>query len=335
MTDLESLIRQYVKLGRASAKGFEACVCQACNDYKERGGFNFNDGVTYNCFNCGAHFGIKFGNASKDALGILASFGIPESDVKLLLAKDRLDNLGKPQVGSNNIIKAHVAQQPTIELPPDSFPLNELAEDNPWVQVANEYIKSRGFKPVQLKVYISFAPKFEGRLILPVYDYTNTRLVYYQARAMDESIEPRFKNPSTGKETAIFNEAALHEAGYNHIYVTEGIFDALSCGNGYGPAVAPLGSSLNEQVLFKLRRASLRGKKLIFVIDKNENGEKMALHALAEGWSIVLMPDNIADANECRTELGSLYLSAWLASNQLTGVQAQLAIKMKCNGNKR
>jgi hypothetical protein len=143
---------------------------------------------------------------------------------------------------------------------------------------------------------------------------------------MDESITPRFKNPSSGKDLAIYNEQALQTDAVT-IFVTEGIFDALSCGSN---GIALLGSSLNEAVMFRLRRATLRGKKLVFLIDKNSRGFDLAKKALAEGWSIVLMPDNIADANKCRTELGGLFLSSWLANEQLTGLQAQLAIKMRC-----
>lgn len=316
-----------------SSTGFESTKCMVCNDYKERGGFRFlfNDGFIYSCFNCGEKRVYNGdGNLSKAGKDLLTSFGLPIEEVKMILAKTKLAHLKNP--GAVPVqVKEHLKAQPTIELPPSSFPINPLAEDaDLWFHVAREYVSSRGFDPASIKAFISFDLKFIGRLILPVYDYTDTRLVYYQARSMDDSIEPRFKNPSVGKENSIFNEAALHSQPHQTIFVTEGIFDALSCGNGYGPAIAPMGSGFNEQILFKLRRASLRGKKLVFVIDKNKNGAKIATTALAEGWSIVFMPDNITDANACRVKLGSLFLTSWLATNQLTGIQAQIAIKLNC-----
>lgn len=326
MNDLETLIRQYVRLGRRSSTGFESCKCQVCNDYQERGAFNFSsEGLGYNCFNCGAHFGIRFGNASKEAKAVLASFGLPIDEVNIILAKERLANHGTalPQAAAH-VTSKHLATAPSIELPPKS---SLVTTQGPWQQVAAEYMLSRGFVVTAFEAYISEDPKYEGRLILPVYDATGRRLVYWQARSMDDAtISPRFKNPSSGKDLVIYNEQVLQTDAAT-IFVTEGIFDALSCGP---TGIALLGSSLNEAVLFRLRRAALRGKKLVFLIDKNSRGADLAKIALAEGWSIVLMPDNISDANKCRTELGSLFLSSWLANNQLTGLQAKLTVKMRC-----
>lgn len=327
MTNLETLIRSAVKLGRPSSGGFETCVCQVCNDYKERGGFNLRgDGIGYNCFNCGTTFGIKYGRATKEAIDHLVAFGIDREDIKQALAREQLEAMGNSSaVAAHDKVfkKQAVVKQPTIELPPLSISIHE---DDMWAEVAREYISSRGLDPTEIHAYVSHDARYEGRLILPVFDYTGGRLVYWQARSMDDS-EPRFKNPSVGKDTAIYNEQALHQHDNSTIYVTEGIFDAWSCGS---TGIAPLGSRLTDDTLLKLRRANLRGRTLVFVIDKNNNGYKLGTLALREGWKILVMPDNIDDANQCLRKLGKLFLINWLASQQQDGMAAKLTLELKC-----
>lgn len=303
-----------------------------CNDYKARGGFLFANGsIGWNCFNCGytTRFDDTHGRPSKKFISLLNGFGIPEDSVKAILMRNLASVLKHEAIPNPQKAKEDTPflQQPTIELPPHSLP---VMGDHEWCEVARAYLESRAIAPETVRAFVSLDPKYEGRIILPVYDYTDERLVYWQARSMDDS-EPRFKNPVAGKETAIFNEAALHQHGNPApIYVTEGIFDAWSCGS---TGIAPMGSKLTEHVLHKFRRASLRGKSLVFVIDKNDknnNGYNLGVQALSEGWKIVVMPDNISDANKCRQELGSMFLASWLASQQQAGVAANLTLELKC-----
>lgn len=328
MTPIEDLIRTYVSLGRRTAKGFEPCICAACNDYKPRGAFKFShDTIGYNCFNCSLAFTVSNGNTSSDGFKCLLAFGIPADELSERLKKERFEHtkLGSPTHITSETKSSELSAAPTIELPPGAKRLALTDNESPWAEVALEYLKSRKLLPYVNRFFITDEPSLEGRLLIP--SYSRHRLVYWQGRALDTRMEPRFKNPLISKDSVIFNDQALYNDS-SILYVTEGAFDALSIGEG--SACALLGSKLTAWKLNELRRAA-KFKKIVFVIDKNLPGYKLGQQALAEGWSVVTMPDGIDDANHCLTELGDLYLLTWLSKEQRSGFEGEVILKLSCD----
>jgi hypothetical protein len=142
---------------------------------------------------------------------------------------------------------------------------------------------------------------------------------------MDDTAKLRYLNPSIDKEKLIFNYNELLD-GSGVLYVTEGAIDALSI----GPAIAISDSHLSEWKLDELKKAVTRGRRLVFVIDKNLPGYKLGLKALKEGWSVAVMPDGIDDANQCRRKFGRLWLLNHLNTTSVSGFAGEVLLRMKC-----
>lgn len=325
--DLESLIRQYVTLGKPTAKGFETVKCAKCNDYKVRGGFKFEDGVIrYSCFNCSTktvYDSNKLaGSISSNMKEVLLAFGIPESDI------DRCVGLAfflkKPPSEKKEPVNK-VLEPPSVEIP---FPEKTVAistDDSPWCEVAREYLKGRGLTSNEIPFYVSDHEKWMGRVIIPY--YFRGKVVYWQARSMDELIQPRYKNPqAANKDNIFFNMDEIYRYTNEPLFVTEGPLDSISIGKN---AVALLGSSLNEFHIHELSKISSK-RKIIFVIDKNLNGYKLGQRALKHEWYVTCFPDNVNDSNHALQLYGLLWLVNYVSSTAVCGFGGRTLLEIRC-----
>lgn len=324
--ELESLIRSYVKLGKRTGKGFEQCICASCNDYKLRGGFKFDgDVIGYHCFNCGLDTKFdpsEYKTPSEKFRGLLGSFGIPEDEISKAVGKAFIARQGQTTV--KGVSDKPVWSPPKTVEPPPGNVLSVMSDDSPWCEIARLYLTERALDPAAYPYMVSDHKDLIGRVIIP---YTHRdRLIYWQGRALDDTMEPRYKNPTVDKEKLIFNYDEISN-GNGNLYVTEGAIDALSI----GPAVALSDSHVSEWKFVELRKAAERGRKIIFVIDKNKVGYDLGQAALKEGWSVVVMPDGIDDANRCRIKFGRLWLLNHLASSHVSGVAGEVLLRMKCD----
>lgn len=335
--ELEQLVRQYVSLGKRSPKGYESCKCASCNDYKERGGFKFDPAfIHFSCFNCGASAAYSTGKSlSKKFKELLAAFGVPTEELDQVIGRAFLTAKASKATAPAASDKPLWSPPKTVPAPKGTL-FDVLSDASPWCEVAREYLDLRGLTPHDAKFFVSdFAgdykvsppePALEGRLIIPFMD--RGRWIYWQARAMDASIEPRYINPSAEKEKIFYNYNEL--ASYDKaslLYVTEGPLDAISIGP---KAVSFTGSAMSEWHLGELKKAAGRGRRIVFVIDKNDNGHKLGKRALAQGWSVTVMPDNVDDANDGLKAHGRLWLMSHLASTAATGFAGELLLETKC-----
>jgi hypothetical protein len=325
--ELESLIRQYVRLGRRSPKGFEACVCASCNDYKERGGFKFDgEAIGYHCFNCGLDTKFdssQYSTPSEKFRTLLDRFGIPEEEVSKAVGRMFVERKGAPTGPKDPQAKPSWSPPRTFEAPPGAIPV--MSDDSPWCDIARAYLQERALDPAAYKYFVSEDPKLVGRVIIPYYH--RERLIYWQGRALTDTITPRYYNPpASDKEKLIFNYDEL-QGGTGNLYVTEGALDALSI----GPAAALSDSHSSEWKFAELRKAADRGRKIVFVIDKNKVGYDLGVAALKEGWSVAVMPDGVDDANRCRMRFGRLWLLNHLASTNASGIAGEVLLRMKCD----
>ena len=320
--DLESLIRSHVILGKKSPGGYEAVKCAVCSDYKSRGGFKFNaDGsVIYSCFNCGCKAVGRSGQApSKSFKSVLTSFGI---------ATELVDDIG------NFKVDPHKPQpEPrVVGLPIKDVPLPEpfmsVTSDSPWAEVARYYLTSRGLDPLGFEYFVSEHPKYVGRLLIP-YRFRD-KIVYWQGRAMDEAIQPRYKNPTVEKENIFFNMDELYRYTSDPLYVTEGPLDALSIGP---TAIALTGSSLTGFKWGELVKAAVR-RRVVFIIDKNLPGYKLGSKVLTDGRDtemyVTVFPQNIDDANDALRKLGKLWTVNHVATTAVRGFQGKSLLELNC-----
>lgn len=327
--DLESVIRRYVILGELSPKGFHTLKCQVCNDYKIRAGFKFDGGaVGFSCFNCGAKG--KYSptehaySISDNMMSILTSFGVPEDEVKKAIAK----NFFNPSVITKTESEKKGLAFPTKEcpLPYNTYPIT--SDESPWCEVARQYLLNRGIDPTISKFFVSESPHYLCRVIIPY--YFRDKIVYWQGRSMDESIDPRYKNPVVDKDNIFFNMDEIYRYTDDPLFVSEGPLDALSIGK---TAIATLGSVLSEFQIRELKKAASR-RRIIFVTDKNANGYKLGMSVLSmeiPNFFVACFPDNIEDANDALQKLGRLFIATHLISTAANGFSGKLLLEMKCS----
>lgn len=329
--DLESLIRRYIILGKRSPKGYETVKCAKCNDYKVRGGFKFeNGGVHYSCFNCSTSAGydpsISRHSISKKFKEVLLAFGIPEGEI------DRVVSLNFFKSNSSEKPDGFVEPKRTgLELPIKEVPLPKSSVlvssgDSPWCEVAEEYLRGRGLKSSDFPFYVTEDVSYVGRLLIPY--FFRERVIYWQGRSMDDdTISPRYKNPTVEKENIFFNMDEVYRYTNDPLFVCEGPLDSVSIGKN---AVALLGSTLTDFKRNELRKAASR-RRVVFVIDKNLNGYKLGQEVLEHGWDVTVFPDNVDDANDALQKYGKLWIAQHLASTAKSGFGGKLLLEMYCS----
>jgi DNA primase len=119
----------------------------------------------------------------------------------------------------------------------------------------------------------------------------------------------------------MYNVDELFRYSSEPIFITEGIFDSIPL-NG----VALMGSSLNEAKLAILKKSR---RRLIFVIDKNANGQHVATTAMAAGFEITFSPGD--DVNSSIGDYGLLWTIRTLLQRARTpGIRAELDVKTNC-----
>lgn len=328
LVTLEDLIKRYIHLGPPSAKGFHGVKCAGCNDYKVRGGFKFDDKIVYSCFNCGSESSFVYdpgrSSISRNGRKTLLAFGIPENELN--------NALGAAAFAK----KDQVSDEPPPK-PETTFPTEELklpantylitSDESPWCQVAREYLALRKLKATDYPYFVSESPSYLGRVLIPY--YYRDKLVYWQGRSLDPSIEPRYKNPVVSKENILFNVNELLRYTEEPLYVTEGPLDALSLGSN---AVALTGSSLTEFKIRELARAA-RHRRVVFVIDKNSRGRSLGEQVLRAGvtnWYVVCFPTGVEDANEALITYGKLWMLQYITDSAVQGMTGQLHLEKHC-----
>jgi hypothetical protein len=339
--DLETLIRSHVSLSRPNGLGFEQCKCRDCDDYKDRGAFKFDGYVIgYNCFNCGLKLkfdSVEHKRPSKRFISLLVSFGAQEDVIKALVAKNIIasGSLAKPIPGQMTAKEAteeieRWAPPKTIDTPSGWVPIESDA--SPWSLVAREYLASRALTPQDYQFYVSDDMYYEGRIIIPFWHAG--RLTYFQARSLDDTIiSPRYINPhQVDKDKIIFNyDELINGPTVEPLFVSEGAIDAISIGKR---GIALNGSTVSDWQMAELKKVARRGRKLIFIIDKHENGYNLGMKVLKEGWHVTVLPDGVDDANKGRVRFGKLWLLNHVTSTAVTDLAGRLLLASKCEKKK-
>jgi hypothetical protein len=318
--NFEQLIRENVQLGKKASTGFEQLKCPLCSDYKIRAGFKFDNGkISYHCFNCSTHE-QHYENSkhlSTEFFKILIEFGISKDAIqKILFNIDPISTFKQHFKNKENKVFEFPEE---TKLPQDCYFLTD--KNDIWTEVANEYLTSRGLSNTDYPWMLSSHYSFRTKLIIPY--YRNKKPIYWQAREMDDANDgPRYLNPSLSRYNIIFNFDELFRYTTDPLFVTEGALDSISIGQN---SIALLGSSLNDFKIEMLNR--VKGREIIFLLDKDKNGKKLGENAIKHNWNIVIIEGEIKDANEALQKMGYLWLVDHLIKNKKSGMAATLEIK--------
>jgi hypothetical protein len=321
---IQTLIEQRVIFGKDYSNGFRMTKCACCNDYQYRGGFKFEGNkIGYNCFNCSTTGIYEDGEVfmSKKFRKILNDFGCSDDDIDTEL-KGYVLNFKKTSKKQEVQGNTKFEFPKTLDLPEDSFLLSDFPDDYEPKQKALEYLASRKV-PLDFPWMMTLTAPYENYILIPYHLRGNT--VWWEGRTLDPSAKKRYIGASGDKSKIIFNYDELLRYTTDPLFITEGVFNALSC-NG----IALGGSKLSQNNINLINHyASKRDK--IMVIDKHDaqkNGYKLGCKALELGWKITYIDGSYHDPNDAVKAMGKLWTITNLINNVSEGFGAKIALEL-------
>ena len=330
METLEEVIRRFIVLPPATAKGWYYVLCKVCNDHGRKGkraGFRFEGEKTgYNCFNCGhaaTYDPSKHIRISKNMKEVLDAFQVPDSEWQMVA----LQNMGRDGIAASE--SKQVSIEPIALTLPDSFYLlSEAAEDDVWAEIAKDHLENeRGIDPDSYPFMMSKrskdqqVQKWRGRLIIPI--YKGDKLIYWQGRDLADRTQ-KYLSPPAERDRVLHGYNEIFRETENPLYILEGWFDAFVVGG-----VAILGNKILEPQIKWLNRSH---RKKVYVPDRKGDGHKAALQALDLGWSI--STPNIGsckDISDAVKKYGKLYVMKSIVENTATGFAAETNLGVYCD----
>jgi hypothetical protein len=210
---------------------------------------------------------------------------------------------------------------PTVKLPEHSWMLGSTQDHLDYQATLVEYLLNRKVDLDKYHFYFNLDERFKDRIIIPF--YRAGKLIYWQARSILKDEKKRYDNAPVGREAVIFNFEKLSLFSQEPLFVTEGAFDAMMF-----DGIAILGSKLTEAKIELLKKSN---RKLIFIIDKDDNGKQLADKVLKLGWQIVFVPTGASDLNNCVVRFGHTWTAYHLMKSIPTSADAaQLNINLNC-----
>lgn len=306
---LGDLIRERIVLGRQSATGYYEQRCQLCNDHSARAGWKIEpDEVFYNCYNC--HFRASYeegtGKFNRWMRRLCEANGIKEAELQAISATLFFNKAEKTdkEITLDSLKKVNL-HTPEVSFPSRTFQLGSVGHDEHQEPLI-EYLLGRQVDP--LKFYFSLDPQHLRRILIPY--WRGGKLIYWQSRAIDSDVKPRYRNCSASKDAIIYGYDALFTYSEDPLFVSEGAFDAESI-----DGISILGSSLNAakiELLHKTRR------RIIFVIDRDSNGGDLGEEVIRQGWELTFVDPRAEDVNDSVCRFGKLYTIHSLMKNATT-----------------
>ena len=182
-----------------------------------------------------------------------------------------------------------------------------------------------------------------GYAVLPVFAEGVCRSVC--RRAIDPAVEPRYKNSRGAMQ--LWNSAAMERAAGEALFVTEGIFDALSLEELGFPAVALCGAANTGKLVQKIDEyvPVAWPEKMILAGDSDAAGQGMngklreQMTARGIACAVLALPDGCKDVNEALVQNRDVLQAACKAAAAAQEVQQQptledefLAYLGRCGG---
>lgn len=309
VTTLTEIIGERVMLPPANAHGWHPIRCALCNDHSPRGAFKFEDDtVIYNDFNCGAKLVYKEGSGklTRKAKDILEAFGITRDDLRVLTSSLFLEHRTGDEEPDDP--KKPKLFTPEVAWPEGSLPLVTTQGYDDLQNPLLEYLLNRNIDPVRTQFYFSTDRKHLGRIIIPY--LRDGKLIYWQARHIDSKVKPRYLNCTVAKDAVMYGYDRLHSFDETPLFVTEGVFNAILV-NG----IAIMSSDLNASKIEVLKRTR---RRLIFIRDRDANGDKLSQQVLENGWEITTTDSRVGDVNDSINRFGHAYTAYSLIKNAQT-----------------
>jgi hypothetical protein len=282
-------------------------------DRRGRGGIKLSDqGWSYHCFNCRFTASFILGrNIGYKAKCFLEWIGVPETDINLInlesmrhrsvegILEDR-----KPLWDHNTPVIFNEADLPNFVdfVTPDS-PLH-------W-----DYLRSRHV-PDDYPLMIADSESGRPGVVVP-FTYNN-QVVGSTIRFLDDR-NPRYINDF---QLGYVFGTDLQQSGWQHVIVTEGIFDALCIGG-----LAVMHSEISDAQVRVIRNL---GREVTVVPDHDRAGLNLIDRAVELGWAVSIpdWPDTVKDINDAVKLYGKL-------PTLLTIMQARETSKIKIELKKR
>jgi hypothetical protein len=293
---------------------FNATCCQHngnTQDRRQRGGLKTSDqGWSYHCFNCGYTASFILGrNLSFKARRLLSWMGVSDTEIEHMnLESMRHRNINglleDRQRTANALMNIEFEER---DLPPTAELLT------PEHQMYWDYVQGRHVPqdfPMMVQIENDGVHWTRPHVVVPFTH--NNKIVGYTCRFLDNR-QPKFISDS--QPGYVFG-TDLQQENWQHVIVTEGIFDALSIGglavmhNTISDAQARLIRSLERQVTV--------------VPDQDQAGLELIDRAVELGWAVSIpeWPADIKDVNDAVIRFGQL-------ATLITILQARESSKIK------
>jgi hypothetical protein len=236
----------------------------------------------------------------------LEAFDITKEDLTPIRSALLTTKAPEPEISLDGLTKLKL-HTPEVALPDYCHPIGADHHEELQLPLA-EYLLDRKVDPLAARAHFSLDRKLLGRVIIPF--YRDSKVIYWQARAIDRELKPRYLNSPVARDAILYGYDHLYRWRETPLFVTEGVFDAISL-----DGICTLGSSINEAKLEVLRRSR---RRLIFVIDRDQTGGVFGKTALENGWEISFVDVRARDANHSVQVFGLPYTIYTLMKNATT-----------------
>ena len=278
-------------------------------DKRQRGGIKPSpDGSwSYHCFNCGYTASFVLGrNLTFKARKLLEWMNVPTEEIERMNLESLKHKSIEGLLGERQevIQKLQSIEFDDRDLPADTQPLNELAE---------EYLQKRCV-PLDYPFLYKTMPR--RGVVIPFTH--NNQVVGHTTRFLDDRTPRYIQDIQPGY---VFG-TDLQKDTWQSVIVVEGVFDALSI-----MGLAVLHAEINDAQVRLIRSL---GRDVVVVPDQDEAGMKLVDRAVELGWA-VSMPDwpaDVKDVNDAVIRWGRL-------GTLLTIMQARETSKIKIELRKK
>lgn len=276
-----------------------ACLNPAHQDAHPSMGYNEKN-QTVHCFACGATYDI---------------FDLVGQEENLTDFPSKMKAVNR-RYGGGEIIR--VTAKPT-----QAFPYKEGGGRS------DPYFTGRGLSDETVRRFGLVVEN--GYAVLPVFVDGVCRSVC--RRAIDPAVEPRYQNSRGAMQ--LWNSAAMERAAGKALFVTEGIFDALSLEELGFPAVALCGAANTGKLVQKIDEyvPVAWPERVILAGDADAAGqgmnEKLREQLTARGiaCAVLALPDGCKDVNEALVQNRDALQAACEAAIAPQTVQEQLTLE--------
>lgn len=276
-----------------------ACLNPAHQDAHPSMGYNEKN-QTVHCFACGATYDI---------------FDLVGQEENLTDFPSKMKAVNR-RYGGGEIIR--VTAKPT-----QAFPYKEGGGRS------DPYFTGRGLSDETVRRFGLVVEN--GYAVLPVFVDGVCRSVC--RRAIDPAVEPRYQNSRGAMQ--LWNSAAMERAAGKALFVTEGIFDALSLEELGFPAVALCGAANTGKLVQKIDEyvPVAWPERVILAGDADAAGQGMneklreQLTARSIACAVLALPDGCKDVNEALVQNRDALQAACEAAIAPQTVQEQLTLE--------